>query len=269
MPPSARPVTIVWMSFDQSISRGMTSSTRSSSRSSSLCALHHHAPDLEHVRALRGGKRDARVLLDHEHREPHLVRERGDELVEVAHDRRREPERRLVEQQQLRPRDERPSEGEHLLLTAGQGSRLLVPPALESREVAGDVLAVALRLAPVAAVIRADEEVLPDGQLGVDLPALGDVGDAEPRDRLGGLAADRPCRRRRCGPTAGRCPRSRAASTSCRRRSLRGWRPTRRRPPSARRRAAPGRRRSGRRRCPAPAAAPSTRPRPRCRDTPR
>ena len=118
------------------------------------------------------------------------MRERGDELVEVAHDRRREPERRLVEQQQLRSRDERPSEGEHLLLTAGQGSRLLVPPALESREVAGDVLAVALRLAPVAAVIRADEEVLPDGQLGVDLPALGDVGDAEPRDRLGGLAAD-------------------------------------------------------------------------------
>ena len=54
---------------------------------------------------------------------------------QLADDRRREAERGLVEHQQPRLRDERPCEGEHLLLAAAQRRRLLVPTPIDPGEV--------------------------------------------------------------------------------------------------------------------------------------
>src|SRR5262249_55180014 len=73
------------------------------------------APQLEHVPTVGHGQRPGRVLLDdHEgvacplHLDERLEDER-DEL-------RREPERWLVEEDELGPRHERPTDGDHLLL---------------------------------------------------------------------------------------------------------------------------------------------------------
>ena len=52
---------------------------------------------------------------------------------EVDHG-RREPERRLVEQEDRRPRDERPGDGQLLLLTARQRTRRPVAELLDDRE---------------------------------------------------------------------------------------------------------------------------------------
>ena len=60
----------------------------------------------------------------------------------VLHDERREAERGLVEEQQLRPRHQRAGERQHLLLAAGQRAGLLVHALAQDREEVVDALAV-------------------------------------------------------------------------------------------------------------------------------
>jgi hypothetical protein len=64
------------------------------------------------------------VLLDHDHRQPPRV-DLGERLVEpVDHD-RRQSQRALIEQDELRRSHQRAADGEHLLLAAGQlGARV-------------------------------------------------------------------------------------------------------------------------------------------------
>ena len=69
------------------------------------------------MRAVGERDRALRTLLDEQHREA-AVADRGERLEDDVDDARREPERRLVEQQDVRLGDERPRDRELLLLAA-------------------------------------------------------------------------------------------------------------------------------------------------------
>src|SRR5919201_2984906 len=103
-------------------------------------ALNRDAADLEHVRLRRRGKRDARVLLDDEHRQALLLVQRAHDPEDLLDDERREPERRLVEEEEARPAHQRAAEREHLLLSARERPRLLAAPAAHPRELLEDSL---------------------------------------------------------------------------------------------------------------------------------
>src|SRR5262249_9175978 len=72
--------------------------------------LQHDAPGLDHVASVGDLQRHPRVLLDEQDRRALAV-----DVLHDAEDRlhqdRREPHRRLVEQQQARPRHQRPADG--------------------------------------------------------------------------------------------------------------------------------------------------------------
>ena len=85
-------------------------------------------------------ERDPRVLLDDEHGEPFLLVQLADDPEELAHDQRREAERRLVEQEQARAAHERAAEREHLLLAARERPGALPATLDHPREVLGDPL---------------------------------------------------------------------------------------------------------------------------------
>ena len=65
---------------------------------------------------------------------PSLAVELAERAEQLLGDERREPERRLVEQHELRARHQRPRDREHLLLAAAHAARLLVAPLAEARE---------------------------------------------------------------------------------------------------------------------------------------
>src|SRR5919112_2469492 len=67
-------------------------------------ALDRHLPDLQHVRTRRRVERDVRILLDDEGGQPVLRVQLLHDAEELLHDRRREPQRRLVEHKQARSR---------------------------------------------------------------------------------------------------------------------------------------------------------------------
>src|SRR6266566_193472 len=79
-------------------------------------ALDRDTTDLEHIGARRELERDARVLLDQQHRHPVALVDCANDVEDRPHYERRQPERRLIEQQQLRPHEKGPREREHLLL---------------------------------------------------------------------------------------------------------------------------------------------------------
>ena len=99
----------------------------------------------------------------------------------LDHDRRK-PERQLVDQQQLRPADQRAAERQHLPLAAGKQPADAAAQLGELREELVDQ-----RLAP-APLGRADlrrrrrRQILRHGEIGKHLVALGHQHDAEPRD---------------------------------------------------------------------------------------
>ena len=84
----------------------------------------------------------------------------------------REPERELVEQQQARMAGKRPSDREHLLLSAREQAGATVAQRLQLREVLVRERCVEL-LSPVA-----EAEVLGDGEAEEDPPPLGHVRDS-------------------------------------------------------------------------------------------
>ena len=86
------------------------------------------------VAAVRELERVEGVLLDQEHGEPVLRVELADGVEDLPHDQRREAERRLVEQQQPRPRHQRAGDRQHLLLAARQRAAALVQALLQARE---------------------------------------------------------------------------------------------------------------------------------------
>src|SRR5689334_21453005 len=124
-PPEARPITICWASCVQSKARiTSVAQVRAADRfvlaQARALALDGDAADLEHVRARRGFEREHGVLLDHEHGEPFALVQLADDAEDLRDEERREPERRLVEQQQPGAEHQRPREREHLLLAAAE-----------------------------------------------------------------------------------------------------------------------------------------------------
>src|SRR6187397_608637 len=103
-----------------------------------------------------GGERDGPLcaLLDQEDADPTL-RDRPQRLEDAIDDRRREPERRLVEKKERGPRDHRAGDGELLLLAAGERARVPVAKLLahgeqlvDLREVLVDALRARARRQP-------------------------------------------------------------------------------------------------------------------------
>src|SRR5260370_9174823 len=67
-----------------------------------------HAARLEQIRLVGEVERQRRVLLDEEHADVLVTVDRADDTEDLADDERREPERRLVEQQEPRPPHDAP-----------------------------------------------------------------------------------------------------------------------------------------------------------------
>ena len=181
--PVSEPAMTCWMNSAIS-SPGSDFRTPSCSRSSALAPPSTTLPTSSRYARCESCERGVRVLLDDQHREALLLVEPAHDLEELLDDDRREPERRLVEEQEPRPREARAGEREHLLLAARQRSGLLVAPLREPRQLARDLVEVLRDGLAVAAEVRAHLQVLPDRQLAEDAAALGNVRDASPRGRL-------------------------------------------------------------------------------------
>src|SRR2546425_10502577 len=78
-------------------------------------ALEHDAASLHHIGAVGYAERRVGVLLDHEHGRAAAPDVRDDRERRL-HNGWREPQRRLVEQDEPRPRHQRAGDGDHLLL---------------------------------------------------------------------------------------------------------------------------------------------------------
>ena len=100
---------------------------------------------------------------------------------DVLHDQRRQPERRLVEEQQLGSAHQRPGDGQHLLLAARQAAGSLgaaLPQPGEHLEPALDVR----RDLAVPADVGTGQQVVLDRQVVERAPALRHVGHAGAHD---------------------------------------------------------------------------------------
>ena len=95
------------------------------------------------------------------------------------HEQRREAERRLVEQQQPRPRHERARDREHLLLAARERAGALLAALAQAREQLEHALAVRCDPGAVLAQVGAELEVLLDREVREDLRPSGDCEIAE------------------------------------------------------------------------------------------
>ena len=93
-------------------------------------------------------------------------------------DLRREAERRLVEQQNLRLGHQRAADRQHLLLTAGQRARDLPQPLAQPRKQSEHPVAAAFELRGVAQQIGAELEVFGDRHRGEDAAAFRHQHDA-------------------------------------------------------------------------------------------
>src|SRR4051812_32052797 len=128
-------------------------------------------------------ERETGVLLDDEHGHAVLALHAVERLEDLLHDERRQTERGLVEQQQLRSRHHRAAEREHLLLAAGKCPSLLVTALFQPWEKPEDAPCVVLDAATTR--VRTEAEVLPDGQVAECSPALWHVGNSYSRGGFG------------------------------------------------------------------------------------
>ena len=147
-------------------------------------------PDLKHVAVMRGLQRHVRVLLDEQDRRAGRV-DLADDLEDRLHDLRRQAQRRLVQQQQPRPGQQRPRNRQHLLLAAGERRGALTQPFAQPREQRQGPLAVLGDAGPVGAGIRPDLQVLLNGEVREQPAALGGLRDAQTHDLVRRLADQR------------------------------------------------------------------------------
>jgi len=145
------------------------------------CAPYRRRPVGEGHSALR-------ALLDEEHDDAALADLQQD-VEDDVHDRRGEPERRLVEEQDVGRGEERARDRELLLLASGERPGLAPPRVNDHREELLQPLEVGLGAGAVVPADQPEPQVLLHRQLREDPAALGDERDAGARDRLR-LAAD-------------------------------------------------------------------------------
>src|SRR3954454_20825282 len=113
-------------------------------------------------------------------------------VVDVLRGGGREAEGGLVEEQQPRLGHDRPGHREHLLLPARQGRRVRPDALAQVREQLEAVLGVLGDALAVLAQVRADPQVLPDGEVAERAAPFRHVADAERGDLVGPQAADVP-----------------------------------------------------------------------------
>ena len=127
------------------------------------------------------------VLLDQQHRTA-FGPEHGHGVEDLVDDDRGEAHRELVGHDQRRVGDERPGQGQHLLLAAGQGpGRLVEAPPEDGEQPGGPVDGRRQR-----AVVGLDEEVLPHRQAPEDPPPFRNEADAPPGPGMGCGPGHRP-----------------------------------------------------------------------------
>src|SRR5439155_4188143 len=131
------------------------------------------AAAVQHERALRDSERDFRVLLDQHDRKRVLVDQALQGLQQDFDNDGREPLERLVHEQQRRVAHQRPADGEHLLLAAGD---LVAPVGAPLRELRKKIVDA---LETPAAWTRGDAEVLLDRERREDIASLRDQADAQ------------------------------------------------------------------------------------------
>src|SRR3990170_4320945 len=147
-----------------------------------------HPAGLEHVTAVRDFERLLGVLLHEQHRRP-LGVDLANDAEDLLDEDRGETQRGLVEEENLRPGHQRPTDCQHLLLAAGQRPALLTRPLGEAREEAEDVLDILVDLAARTRV-GAHLEVFHDRQPREDPAALGRVADPVAHQLVGGGMRD-------------------------------------------------------------------------------
>ena len=171
------------------------------------------AARVEHDDVLRDPPDDGEVLLDEQHgRELRGALERGRDL---GHEQRREPLRRLVDEQHRVLVQERARDRDHLLLAARERAGSLRRRASELGKELVD------ELVPRRAVPLGEPQVLVDRQAGEDVAVLGDVADPAADDRVRGQPRQLLAGERDAAACAARARAARASSSSCRRRSAR------------------------------------------------
>src|SRR5467141_1318477 len=153
-------------------------------------ALHPDGAGLHHIPAIGKLQREVRILLDQQHRDPGVA-EHLHRAHHLRYQQRREPQRRLIQQQELRPGHHGAAEGEHLLLAAGQRARRLLAALAQERKALHGLGKAPLHFLAVPQQISRGEQVLLDRELREDAPALRDVHQAERRDAVGSEPCDR------------------------------------------------------------------------------
>src|SRR5207245_6222419 len=131
-------------------------------------------------RAAGGAEGNGGVLLHEQDTHALLPVDGAHDAEDVADDERRQPQRRLVEQEQPWPQHERARDGQHLLLAAGERAARLLLALGEHWEVAVHALEVLRDTAAPAPRVGAQAQVLLDGEVHERAAPLGRVADAEP-----------------------------------------------------------------------------------------
>src|SRR5215467_14702358 len=133
-------------------------------------------PLLDDVGTVGQPRRELEILLREQNGQA-LPFQRGDLLAEGLHDHRRQPLRRLVEQENTWIAHQRARHGEHLLLPTGEA------PTAPARHLAepGEVLVDTID-APAARALGAHEEIFRHREIAEDAPVLWHPADAEPAD---------------------------------------------------------------------------------------
>jgi hypothetical protein len=138
-------------------------------------AVDHHEDGVRHL------DRHAQVLLDEEHRDLAPLRQVAEHLGDLPHDHGGQPLGGLVHHQERGVEEQRPRDGQHLLLAAGQLGAPVGPPLGQPREHPVDPLD-RPRTARVAA---GQAQVLVHREGGPDPPPLGHVPHAALGDGVG------------------------------------------------------------------------------------
>src|SRR3990167_4708496 len=147
-------------------------------------SLEDGPPRFEHVAPVRQAKCQLHVLLDEDHRDAALAVDGADDFRDLLHHARRQAEERLVDHEQRGARHEASRDGHHLLLPPGERVGQLPGLRPEEREERLDVGQALLAVSAGRAIVGAQDEVLPDREVGEEPASLQDMREPEPDDAV-------------------------------------------------------------------------------------
>src|SRR5882724_1134657 len=140
--------------------------------------IHDDPADLQNITIMRRLQCNLGILLDQQDRHAMLFIDTPDDGENLLHQDRRQPQRRLIEQQQCRPVHQCTPDRQHLLLTARELPGRLVEPLLQPRKISADPLQVLSHRLAIAARISPHHQVLAHGEERKHLAPLRHVAQA-------------------------------------------------------------------------------------------